>query len=226
MRRFLSDTLPHESRTILLSEEQSHHMLRVVGISRDEHVILMDGRGGICEAALDDTEGGLARLRFVAKVASQPKTCDTWFLLALTKPPAFSLSLRMLTEIGVSHIVPVLTERSQKRSEKSERWKRIVLSALQQSGRHRLPELHPLQTFNDALNTSQFLEDRFVLQPQAPALVSTQTNCAAFIGPEGGFSESELGRLDECGWQTRGLGRTTLRADTAAAVAAGILTLS
>jgi 16S rRNA (uracil1498-N3)-methyltransferase len=223
MRRFLSDKLPDEAEMILLSAEQSHHMLRVVGISRGEHVVLMDGLGGVCEAALHDIEGGLARLRFVSAVNRQTQPVDIWFFLALTKPPAFSLSLRMLTEIGVAHVVPVITERSQNRSEKNDRWKRIILSALQQSGRQYQPTLHSLQSFDEALNFSHSLGARFVLQPNAPSLESTQSSCAAFIGPEGGFSESELTLLSERGWQARGLGQTTLRADTAAAVAAGIL---
>ena len=144
MRRFLASELPTEGHLVTLSIEQSHHLLRVVGIAPDECVILLDGNGNACEAQLESVDCGLAILRFVSHFQIRDDRPELWMALALTKPPAFALALRMLTEIGVDHIVPVMTERSQRRNEKSERWQRIILSALQQSGRGQLPQLYPI----------------------------------------------------------------------------------
>ena len=223
MRRFLADGLPSQDERVTLSSEQSHHLLRVVGIGPDEVVILLDGKGGSCQAKIAHIEGGLATLQFVAAQPPQEQGPELWMCLALTKPPAFSLALRMLTEIGVAHIVPVITERSQRRGEKEDRWKRILLSALQQSGRSHMPTLYPLQPLEAAIRLCEPLVHRYFLHPHTLPLSGQCVSCAAFIGPEGGFSTREIGVLEHAGWHGRSLGFSVLRADTAAAVSAGIL---
>ena len=223
MRRFLASELPTEGHLVTLSIEQSHHLLRVVGIAPNECVILLDGNGNACEAQLDSVDRGLAILRFVSHFQIRDDRPELWMALALTKPPAFALALRMLTEIGVDHIVPVMTERSQRRNEKSERWQRIMLSALQQSGRGQLPQLYPLQTLNDMMRLCEECSNRFFLHPRMTAMAGPFGGGVALIGPEGGLSESEVHMLTESGWLGRSLGLSTLRSETAAAVTAGLL---
>ena len=223
MRRFVSSELPSEGKMVTLSKAQSHHLLRVVGIAPNERVIVLDGQGGACQAKLATVENGLATLCYVAPHIVPNVGAELWMALALTKPPAFALSLRMLTEIGVNHIVPVVTERSQRRKEKPERWQRIILSALQQSGRIQLPKLYPLQSLGDMIQLCENLPSKTFLHPGAAVLGRRFEGGVALIGPEGGLSMSEMNTLIDSGWVGRSLGLSTLRADTAAAVAAGIL---
>lgn len=224
MRRFYALDLPKPEEVIALSSEQSHHLLRVVGIAPNEVFELFTGKGQACLSRLDHVEDGLAFVVWVEKVVSCEHNTSLWILLSLTKQQAFSLTLRMMTEIGVNTIVPVLAERSIPRKDKNERWVRIVRSAAQQCGRQDVPSVLGLQTLDDALRLSTAIPNRFLLHPKSPPLSPLgSSDVAILVGPEGGFSDLELQTIDRTGWKPRGVGPFVLRADTAAAVAAGIV---
>ena len=224
MRRFYALNLPKVGEVIALSSEQSHHLLRVVGIAPNEVFELFTGKGQACLSRLDRVEDGLAFVVWLEDVVSSEHKTTLWVLLSLTKQHAFSLTLRMMTEIGANMIVPILAERSIPRKDKNERWHRIVRSASQQCGRQDVPSVTAVQTLDEALKLCTAFPNRFLLHPKSPSLSPVEaSDVAILVGPEGGFSDIELQTIDRAGWKSRGIGPFILRADTAAAVAAGIL---
>ena len=215
---------------ILLNEQVSHHLLRVVGIQPDERVELFDGRGNVCISSLAFVKQERALMKWLADVDSAKEQIPVWVGLALTKRDAFSTSLRMLTEMGVSTLVPIQAERSivkLQKSEKPKRWEKIVLSSLAQSKQATIPKLHASQRFADALDLMSHVPQKWVLHTtdlpdrrivRIPLQKATEET-AILIGPEGGFTDVEMLLAIEKGWTPASLSSNVLRADTAAIVA-------
>ena len=145
-------------------------------------------------------------------------------LLALTRSEAFSTALRMLTEIGASYIVPVLTERSVANKCKQQRWQRIVQSSAAQSKRLQIPVVYPLHSFSEGRQVVAHLSHRWLCCPSESGDSNwfQCTEAALLIGPEGGFTRAETAQCKEEGWTPAQLSSLVLRADTAAVVAASL----
>jgi len=223
VRRFLVGELPVFGVPVSLEKEVSHHLLRVVGIAPKEEFELFDGRGKGCIALLDSVTNSIATVRFCRPINQQHTLASLWVLLALTKGDAFTTALRMLTELGVDHLVPVLTERSIVKGCKLPRWQKIVAASSAQSKRLTIPEVYPLCSLRDALSKVENLEQRYLLHPSGNhPLISIKKEGALLIGPEGGFSPKEIKVCTQFGWEVASIKSLVLRADTAAIVAATI----
>lgn len=218
MRRFRAPSLPDAGGVVVLDESSSHHLLRVLGVARGEDVELFDGAGRRALAALTHTAEGRAVL--LAQAPSAPDLRpDRWLLPSLVKHEAFDLILRMATELGATHILPLLAARSVARGDRQERWQRILESAAAQCGRADLPRLFGAQALSDALAELPEGLSRRVYTPGGPALPPPPGSCALLLGPEGGFTDAEVQLALESGFEAEGLGPNVLRADTAAAAA-------
>jgi 16S rRNA (uracil1498-N3)-methyltransferase len=166
---------------------------------------------------------------------------DSWFLIPVSKTnrpdPSNSLTLAfapikqarleemlsMATQMGVGKLQPVITDRTNEHHIKWDRIKKIIIESAEQSGRNSIPELLPTQKFCEFLQVTSliFADER---------MAQTDTNVGAenfpplrpatvLIGPEGGFSDAEFTALDAAGATGINLGRTILRAETAAVAA-------
>lgn len=227
MRRFFSERLPNPNEMILLKEDVSHHLLRVVGIAPNEDVELFDGQGNACVAYLSFVNEGRALMKWrqELQVKKEDQLPVIWVGLALTKKDAFATSLRMLTEIGVSHIIPIQTSYSVAKGDKPERWNKIVLSAAGQSRQAKLPRVHPLYLWESGLEFLQNIPNKWILHPPEmnTKLIKATEETAILIGPEGGFTDKEVSKAVAKGWKPASLSLNVLRADTAAIVAASQL---
>ncbi len=131
-------------------------------------------------------------------------------------------------EIGVSNIIPVMSERSEYRVEDSERvkrklerWQKIATEAAKQSMRNKIPSISPIIGFDEMLN--QLLQNKHqVIVPYENAtgqgiknVVFKQKYIDVIIGPEGGFEEEEIGQLRNLGANIVTLGNRILRTETA-----------
>jgi len=223
MRRFFSAVVGAVGESIQLDEEASHHLLRVSGIRPGETVGLFDGQGSACSAKLVQVDDGCAVLEIIDAVAGADgkKTSQTWLLQAILKQGTFDRVVRMATELGIHHLVPVLADRSVPRGDRSERWNRIAKAAVGQCGRSQFPVIHPVLSLEAALARVPMEVERRVLVPGAPRLGSTGGPVALLVGPEGGWSVAEIQVAVSNRCVVAGLGGLTLRADTAAAVALG-----
>ncbi len=181
---------------------------------------LFDGDGSQVLARLETVEP-TATVRAIGPVQQAASPHALHLIIGVPKGAALDRALRMATETGATHVHPVRSDRSVPRSDRGPRWQRILVSAAQQCGRADVPSLSPLQPLATALATLDLPTDRRVLMPGAdPASPATGPAVVA-VGPEGGFSPSELVHLLSLGWSAVGLGRWILRTDTAVAVALG-----
>jgi 16S rRNA (uracil1498-N3)-methyltransferase len=171
---------------------------------------------------------------------TQLNGCRIRFGQALIKPVGMDLLIQKLTELGVSEIWPIASERSVSKpsGEKriSHRWESIALSACKQSGQNWLPKIHetaPLDTFLSSPNPAPPV-GRIIgsLQPEAkplPALLAAVQQTGKppaldlLIGPEGDFTPAEIGRARSAGFQPASLGPLVLRSETASLFIASVL---
>jgi 16S rRNA (uracil1498-N3)-methyltransferase len=140
------------------------------------------------------------------------------------------------TELGVAAIVPLITERSvlrlsgERADKRVAHWQAVAVSACEQSGRTRVPLLHPVQPLArwlQALPAAEASEQRWLLDPRAPSPWQAQRRAALFLsGPEGGLSPAEEGQAAQQGFVGVSLGPRVLRADTAPLAVLAHLALS
>jgi len=190
----------------------------------------------------DGTSAWLARIETVARnrvefglleqlQAPQP-SADVTLLLSIVKFDAFEWAIEKATELGVSQIVPLAADRSEKgllaaATKRSQRWQKILLEASQQSRRLRAPLLDDLIKPAPAF-AAQSPQVRLLLSERsdAPSIrkslagVSSASGgnpatAALAIGPEGGWTDEELASARSCGFQEASLGRLILRTETA-----------
>ena len=219
MRRFVTNDVPAVGEFVCLDEEVSHHLLRVTGVAPGEQVELFDGVGAGAVAELCDVQGGLARLRIVSLKNTECGSHPIHLRVAQLRASTLDTVLRMATELGVTDVTVVHSERCVARGNKQERWLRIVRSAAAQCGRVDWPKIHMPCDFSAALQLDEGVVG-IMCDPNSPtSLSASESAVCLLIGPEGGWSDSERRQAVDAGWTLRGLGTHVLRADTAAVAA-------
>ena len=211
-----------------LGEEESKHCIRVLRLRRGDTLHLTDGRGTLyrCEIAEED-----ARRCTVRVVERFPDYERMPYRLTMAVAPTknierFEWFLEKATEVGVSEIVPLLCERSERRALKIERAERVVVSAMKQSLKAFCPALRPLTPLADLL-AEPFDGRRLIAHCDAPRMekchlfdtLRPHENLLVLIGPEGDFSPAEIDAALRAGFEEITLGRQRLRTETAAVVA-------
>jgi 16S rRNA (uracil1498-N3)-methyltransferase len=226
--RFYVDQDLYEGLRIELSEQISQQISRVLRLREDEEIVLFSGNGHDHVARI--VESG--RKRVVVDVTERSRAGLVYGLprihlgLALIKSDRFDLAVQKATELGVSAITPIETDRSvvslpaDRVRSRVERWQRIAFEALEQSERSDRVEInHPI-AFSDfvagADGELKLIAAERTGWTQLPnVLTSRPASVDILIGPEGGFSARELDQADSQGWTAVTLAPAILRSETA-----------
>lgn len=208
-----------------LSEEEAHHGIRVLRLKEGQEVWLTDGKGKMFAGRFFPYSNRNARV----ELDEQPikSIHRTWKLSMAVAPlksnDRFEWFLEKATELGVSEIIPLVCERSERGKFNTDRWKRVILAAVKQSLNPLMPELAEPVKFTDFVKQNHrktFLahceagEKTFL----AKALVPEPEICIC-IGPEGDFTPAEIKLGQEAGYIPVSLGDLRLRTETAALMA-------
>lgn len=206
-------------------EELEHQLVSVLKIKKGDAVILFNGEGeeAVCVVTLATKKEVTLQVEEV-KTKEVP-TKRTHLFCAILKKDNFELVVQKATEVGVTDIHPIITERTIKQGLRFDRLERIAIEATEQSGRmlvptvHEIVELEEVADIADALNGAVFVLDMSA-ETIHSALSESRGVASVFIGPEGGWSDTErkffLGRSN---WKSVSLGEGVYRAETAAIVA-------
>ncbi len=226
MELFFSDDV-QDSR-IRLDPEESAHLVRVLRHRVGDEVAVIDGRGTLyhCVLELADARGAEVRI-----MREEPGFGAHPYRLTMAVCPTKNIDryewfVEKATEIGVDVIAPVIGERSERRVVKTERLRRIALSATKQSLKAAIPQIaEPVSVRDlivsapaDALKLICYCFDD-VERKQIQHLLPSK-EIIILIGPEGDFSPEEAALARERGWIPVSLGDSRLRTETAAVVAA------
>lgn len=236
MHRFFVNPQLLAGERVILPAETAHQIRNVLRLRPGAAIQLLDNSGAEYEVILRQVDKQQVVGEAVAKRPSPNEPIVQLTLYqALMKRDKFEWVLQKGTEIGVSHFVPIITQRSlvQKvdiKANKQARWHKILVEAAEQSRRGRLPELHPPQTMAYALETHPKQlglmawegETRTGLK-EVLAGVERPSHISLFIGPEGGFAAEEVAAAQAAGIQAITLGNRILRAETAALVASALI---
>ncbi|HEY3055521.1 MAG TPA: RsmE family RNA methyltransferase [Thermoanaerobaculia bacterium] len=209
-----------------ITGDEFHHAVRVVRIRQGEEVEVFDGRGHDARGRVVEVGREALRIDVDNEIESRESPLRVTLAAAIIQLDKFELVLQKATELGVASIVPLLTDRIEVRAEryrgKSERWAKIVLEAVKQSGRSVVPRVDEPTRFDDAVQKSG-LRFFFDAGAEADDLPERADEVTLLIGPEGGWTEREiaLARESRCVFQR--LGPRRLRAETAAICALSIV---
>jgi len=228
---FYSDAIQKEQSTVVLNEETSRHIVQVLRMNNGEQINLTDGLGSLFTAEITDNNKRKCTVKIVStSFQSYPFTNITIAISLLKNAHRFEWFLEKATEIGVSEIIPLICERTEKQHFRQDRMKGILISAMLQSQQNWLPALHEPVKFS-AYIKQQITGRKFIahcedenkqklnsspLEEKEPALI--------LIGPEGDFTKSEIEDALQHKFVAVSLGRTRLRTETAGVVAATLLT--
>jgi 16S rRNA (uracil1498-N3)-methyltransferase len=141
---------------------------------------------------------------------------DVYLFASIVKKDNFEWIVQKATELGVTHIVPVLGERSEKKNLNFERLNKIIVEASEQSGRGVLSIVCNIMTLEDAIYSHQHIKS-VAWNIEAPKFVSRNLESVSgiYIGPEGGWSEKEIELFNKNEIPVYSLGPQVLRAETA-----------
>ncbi|MGD9615462.1 MAG: 16S rRNA (uracil(1498)-N(3))-methyltransferase [Alphaproteobacteria bacterium] len=214
-----------------LGDDNVHRLRNVLRLASGAMVAAFNERDGEWLCRIDELRRSRGALKPIEQRRIAEAAADLWLVFAPVKRVRTDWLVEKATELGVAALVPVVTARTQAERVNRDRLRVLALAAAEQSGRLSLPEIRPELPLMRLL-AEWPAERRLVLcdetgagAPMADALagVSPGIPAAVFVGPEGGFAETELDAFGKLSIVTRvGLGPRILRAETAALAALAI----
>ena len=210
--------VPSLEPTVTVTGDEFHHAVRVARVRAGEEVELFDASGRAAKGVVQSVERDVVVVVTGEELPLREASIDIHLAMAVIQLEKFELVLQKATELGVRSITPLLADRGEVRRErfagKTDRWKKIILEAVKQCGRSRVPDLEEAATFDEVLGRAgtKILFDADV----APGALEPAREMTLLIGPEGGWSEEEIEAAKRAGCTFQRLGARRLRAETAA----------
>ena len=213
----------------VMEGEAAHHLGRVLRAQIGQLYELSDGQR-VWLGQIESVSHDRVRFALVEELPGVHPGVDVTLLLAVVKLDAFEWAIEKATELGVSTIVPLAAERSEKAllvaaAKRAERWKKILLEASQQSRRVRVPVLDGLVKPESAFASGKqglrlMLSERATASPLRKVVhVQRAEKAVLAIGPEGGWTDAEFTAAESAGFLEASLGRLILRTETAVVAA-------
>ncbi len=217
-RFYIEENLRVKDELTLRDDGFIHQLRDVFRLSADDRVILFDGQGIDYIFDIKMLSKKEINLEKVSEEKSFIPEQKVTLLMSLIKKDNFELVLEKGTELGVTHFVPVVTERTLLKNLNIERAEKIIKEASEQCGRGDLPTLGKIMDIETVLREYPDLI-AFDITGGKSQVSSDKSQVEILIGPEGGWSDKELEMFRDKNIKLYKLGNTTLRAETAAIVA-------
>tara|TARA_B100000945_G_C20343982_1_gene578817 strand:- start:78 stop:800 length:723 start_codon:yes stop_codon:yes gene_type:complete len=219
------NSLNHE-----LNFEQSHHLSKVLRKRKGFKLTITDGQGLEWLGEINSFKKKIVVLKKIKSKVHKKSVYKVHLVIAPAKNiKRIEWMLEKLTEMGISSIRPILCNNSERKDLKTERLKKIMISALQQSKQFFLPELHPMISFKNYIKEiknpfyiahcrDENLKNLFEID------FKNEEN-TILIGPEGDFSEEEIKLSINSGGISVSIGNNILRTETAGIIACNIISV-
>ena len=231
MHRFFAEPGNIGEKEIIITGADVNHIRNVLRMRADEEVLIADGRGAEYRCKLTDIGENEVRVQILWKLDGNAElTSAVTLFQGLPKSDKMDLIVQKCVELGVDRIVPVSTKRAvvkldaKKEQTRLKRWNTISESAAKQSGRGVIPEVSGVMSFGKALEEAKKLDVLLIPYERAEHMAETRRvmgeirpgqSVGIFIGPEGGFEESEVEEAVAAGAKAITLGKRILRTETA-----------
>jgi 16S rRNA (uracil1498-N3)-methyltransferase len=224
-----------------LSERETHHAKDVLRLKENDLLTVFDGCGKEWKATIISLGKSLS-FRKLTEVKTPAPSYRLTLAQAIPKGKAMDLILQKATELGVTEIIPLLSERivakvgEDSAEEKVVKWREVTIEAAKQSGQNWIPSVTPPMKLKDFLSEQKKTPAKLIasLQPEARPLKQTLQeftlenkqplrHVVVMIGPEGDFTPAEIGEARAGGFLPISLGPLILRSETAALYTLSIL---
>jgi 16S rRNA (uracil1498-N3)-methyltransferase len=232
IHRIHTDDALEPDTEISLQGTAAHYLLRVLRVAPGQGVVLFNGDGSDYAAELISAAKKDVLIRILSRLPARAESPFPITLVqALNRGERMDQTLQKSTELGATAFQPVNTERvevrikSERLGKRMEHWRNVVISGCEQCGRAIVPPVFEPLELADWLGHASGAA-RIVLQPGAEtalARIELKDKVELLIGPEGGFSDSELALMRLHGAQVASLGPRILRTETAGPAAIAIL---
>lgn len=223
-RLFVAHSLS-PGEVISLHQEKAHHIANVLRMQRGAAITLFNNTDYEFDAILISLTKKNAEVEVKEKKQIDNESPLKIILcLAIARGQHMDYSIQKAVELGVYKIIPILSEfcnvklQNERLKNKMTHWQNIIISAAEQCGRNRLPQLDQPVSFNEYLE-NRLPKTTLILHPNSRQALSAinpeETKLGLFIGPEGGFSETEIDNAKEKDIIPVRLGPRILRSETA-----------
>lgn len=217
-----------------------NHIKNVLRMGQGEKITICNGQDKDYRCIIEK----VCENEILAKICDSSETgaelpVSLYLFQGLPKKDKMELIVQKAVELGVAAIVPVMTARSivrledaKKEQKKRERWQAIAEGAAKQSGRGRIPVIERVHTFEEALGLAASFDCSILPYENAEGIGETKKaferiagsrSAGIFIGPEGGFEQSEAAMASRFGVRPVTLGRRILRTETAGLAALSMI---
>jgi len=227
---FFHEDLSEKTLFLSFPDETSRHIVQVLRLKTGDPLEITDGKGNSARAEITEDNKKKCSCKIIAFHRHARRSESIAIAISPVKNNGrFEWFLEKATEIGVSEIIPLVCERTEKTHPRFDRMQNILVSAMLQSQQSWLPELKKPEAFENlvrsASHSQKFIahcatEDRIPLKQAIHAGGSR----IILVGPEGDFTKPEIDLSIQCHFTAVSLGDTRLRTETAGIVAATLLT--
>lgn len=225
MQLFYSETITSTSNHFSFDKVESKHIIKVLRKKDTDILFVTNGKGDLFETEITLASDQKCTVKINKKLPTNQPKYQLHLAVAPTKMnDRYEWFLEKATEIGVTEITPIICDRSERKIINSDRFEKIILSAMKQSNALFLPKLNAAISFKEFLqqkNNSQLLiaHCEETEKKSLQSVLKKNTNYTILIGPEGDFNEKEIALAKQNNVQAITLGATRLRTETAAIVA-------
>lgn len=232
MNLFYSGNINNEKTQIVLTNQEHAHLSKVLRKSNGDLINVTDGLGYIYKCRIDEIVKGSTTLSVLNSYYDNTEYPQLTIAISITKKISrFEWFLEKATEIGVYSIIPIISQHSEKSRLNFDRCTKILVSAMKQSLRTRLPILNAPIGFNDYIKRTAEIDKKFIATCKANNSVLLKhelkkgLSAEILIGPEGGFSEKEINNAKNTNFTPISLGQSRLRTETAGVSACMIFSI-
>jgi len=223
MQLFYTPDIDPSHPHYLLNEEESKHCVRVLRLENGAEVQLIDGRGGLYVARIQDAHPKRTVLQIVS-VTNQFNKRNHYLHIAIA--PTKNIErvewfLEKATEIGIDEITPIICQRSERKEVKTERLNKIITAAIKQSLKAYHPLLNEASTYQQLMD-KPFAGQKYIAHCEKGDKIAIQSDLKrngeylVLIGPEGDFTTTEIDSALRKNFKAITLGESRLRTETAA----------
>ncbi len=225
-RFYIQDEIGDKSTIEIVSQSLVNQLRNVFRLKSNDVVELFDGTGFNYISSIKDYKKESVIFSILEKKENKNiPSKDIYLLASIIKKDKYEWIAEKSTELGVSHIIPIVSERSEKKDLNKERINKIIIEASEQSNRSNIPNLHNPISLNDSID---FIKGEknilpLVFHTEGERLndslikdkIENNKSIAVFIGPEGGWTEKEIEMFHKEKFNIVCLGEQVLKAETA-----------
>lgn len=223
------ENIDTEKNKLVVDNFEYKHLVRVLRKKEGDELTITDGERNIYNCRIIKINKDNLSCEIISKDFNlyEPDINISLYIAPLRNSGRFEFAIEKAVELGVSSIHPVITEFTVSKTSagfsKAERLKKIIIGAMGQSQRCLLPKLYETIDFKKMIDETAAEKNKIVMYEYSHDSTEIKLNkesegLCLLIGPEGGFSNSEIQSLQENNWHVKSLGKRKLRAETAAIV--------